>query len=232
MKTPLLLILSLALGAFAAPALTQTSMPARRTVHRDGDWYVVRSVQRGTGQAICTGFHMGHAGLQLSKDSLIIRTPGDLQSIGLRYGDEPAPAARPPSAAEKQIGAVMIAGPEFEKLRRSQTLGLDIQTSQEHAKHMLKLNGIEGVLKNIEAGCPTPKAVERADRRAQQVRERVQRERCEPANVRKMRERGVPELRIRAMCPNAPPPPEPPASAPAASAPSASAPTRPASARK
>src|SRR5512133_2824837 len=138
MKTAWLLPVSIVLAALAAPVFPQpapTEPPPRRTVHRDGDWYVVRSIQRGTGQAICTGFYMGHAGVQLSKDSLIIRTPGELQSIGLRYGDEPAPAARPPSASEKQIGAVMIAGPDFDKLRRAKTLGLDVRTSQQHAQH-------------------------------------------------------------------------------------------------
>lgn len=203
MKTALVVSLALALATFAAPGMTQPGVQTNRTVYRAGNWFVVRSTHNTTGNVGCTGFYMGQPGVQLSKESLILRVPGEIKSIGLRYGDQPARAARPPAASEKQIGAVVLGGADFEQLRGSKTLGLDVTTAQGRGSHTLQLEGLDAALKNIGEGCPLTPAAKRAERVAQKAREKAQAERCSPKGIARMKEMGMHELRIRSTCPNA-----------------------------
>jgi hypothetical protein len=204
MKTAFLVSLALVLSTAAAPAMTQQS---NRTVLRAGNWYVVRSTQPVTGTVACTGFYMGQSGVELSKDSLIVRVPGDINSVGLRFGEEPARSLRPAEKTERQIGGVMLAGADFKQLRRSKTLSLDVTTAQGRTSHTLQVEGLDAALKNIEDGCPLTPASLRAERAVRQARAKAEAAKCTPAGIARMREKGYPEVRIVATCPKAAPPP-------------------------
>ncbi len=206
MKTVSLLSLFAVLWTLAAPGMTQEARSGR-AVFRSGDWYVVHSTQKATGAVACTGYQIGHPGAQLGKDSLSVKIAGEPKSIVLRFGDEPARAPRPAQKAEAQAGAVMLAGADFEQLRRSKTMELDVATAQGRVRETLNLGGLDATLKNIDAGCPLPAALVRAERKAQLAREKAAKARCEPAGVARMREKGVPEWRIAATCPKAAPAP-------------------------
>jgi hypothetical protein len=203
MKDAFLITIALALAGIAAPGVAQPGTQTNTTVFRAGNWYVVRSTHNTTGAVGCTGFYMGHPGVQLSKESLIVRVPGEIKSIGMRFGDEPARAARTPQAAEKQIGAVVLAGADFDQLRKGKTLALDVTTAQGRGNHTFQLAGLDGALKNINDGCPLTQAAKRAERAAQKTREKVQAERCSPKGIARMQEMGIHELRIRSACPKA-----------------------------
>lgn len=203
MKAAYLVSIALALASVAVPGMTQPGAQTNRTVYRAGNWFVVRSTHDTTGAVACTGFYMGLGAVQLSKENLILRVPGEIKSIGLRFGEQPPRAPRPPEASEKQIGAVMLAGPDFEALRRSKTLGIEVATAQGGGRHTLQLEGLDAALKNINDGCPLTPAAKQAERAAKQARERAIAARCAPAGVERMRARGVPEWRIKADCPKA-----------------------------
>lgn len=203
MKNALVISIALALAAIAAPAVSQPGVQTNRATTRAGNWYVVRSTHKTTGDVACTGFYMGRPGVQLSKDSLIVKVPGELKSIGLRFGGEPARPARAPGKSEQQIGAVVLSGADFEQLRRSKTLGLEVVTSTTTASHTLELEGLGDALKNITAGCPLPPATKRAELAAQKAREKAQAQRCSPQGIARMQERGMHELRIKSLCPKA-----------------------------
>lgn len=203
MKRALLLCVGLVLGAFAIPSLSQPGVQTNRAAFRAGNWYVVHSTHKTTGDVACTGFYMGRPGVQLSKDSLIIKVPGELKSIGLRFGDQPARPARAPEKSEQQIGAVVLGGADFEQLQSSKTLGLEVVTSTTRASHTLELEGLRAALKNINAGCPLTPATKRAELAAQKTREKALAERCSPQAIARMQERGMHELRIKSLCPKA-----------------------------
>lgn len=203
MKSAFLITIALALASFAAPGLTQPGVQTNRTVYRAGNWFVVRATHNATGAVSCTGFYMGQGGVQLSKENLIFRVPGEIKSVGLRFDEQPPRASRPPGASEKQIGAVMLAGPDFEELRRGKTLGIDVTTAQGRGSHTLQLEGLDAALKNINDGCPLTPAARRAEVAAKKARDRAMALRCAPAGIERQRASGVPDWRIQADCPKA-----------------------------
>lgn len=203
MKTAFVISIALALAGAALPAASQPGVQTNRAAFRAGNWFVVHSAHKTTGEVACTGFYMGRPGVQLSKDSLIVKVPGELKSIGLRFGDQSARPARAPEKSEQQIGAVVLSGADFEQLRNSKTLGLEVVTSTTSASHTLELEGLRAALKNINEGCPLPPATKRAELAAQKAREKAQAERCSPQGIARMQERGLHELRIKSMCPKA-----------------------------
>jgi hypothetical protein len=200
MKSAFFLPIALTLFA-AAPGLAQ---PTNQTVFRADNWFVVRST-KPDGAVACTGFYIGQDGVQLNKYSLTVKIPGEVKSVSLRFGDQPVRAPRTLDPNEQQMGAVMLAGPDFEQLRRSKTLGLDVATAQGRESHALKLEGLDATLRNIDAGCPLTAAAARAQRAKQQARAKALAARCAPDAIAKQRANGVPEWRIADKCPKAAP---------------------------
>jgi hypothetical protein len=203
MKTAFLISIALAMAGIAAPGVAKPGTQANRTVHRAGNWFVVRSTNDTTGTVGCTGFHMGDSGVQLSKETLILKIPGELKTIALRFDGQPPRASRPPEASEKQVGAVVLAGADFEQLRRGKTLGLDVVTAQGPSSHTLQLEGLDAALKNINDGCPLTPAAKRAELAEKKARAKAEAERCSPKGIARMREKGLPDLRIKSACPQA-----------------------------
>jgi hypothetical protein len=203
MKTAIFVPLAIALATLTSPAEAQQSTQTRNIVLRAGNWYVVRSNQTASGAVACSGFYMGQDGVELRKDKLVVKLPGEPKSIGLRFGDEPPRAPRAPDANERQTGAVVLAGADFEQLRRSKSVSLDVATAQGRANPTLKLEGLNAAVKSIDAGCPVPAASVRAERALQKKREKALAERCSPAGIARMREQGLNDLRIMSACPKA-----------------------------
>ncbi len=203
MKTAILVPFAIALATLTSLAESQQSTPTRNVVLRAGNWYVVRSSQTAPGAPACAGFYMGQDGVELGKDKLVVKLPGEPKSIGLRFGDEPPRAPRAPEANERQARAVVLAGPEFEQLRRNKSVALDVTTAQGRANPTFQLEGLNAAVKSIDAGCPVPAATVRAQRAVQKAREKAQAQRCSPAGIARMREQGLNDLRIMSACPKA-----------------------------
>ena len=128
---------------------------ANDLVYRGGSWFVVRSVRDGGKTVTCTGMYRINRNVQVNKDGLVFRTPVHINTISLGYDDQAMGAARAPTAAEREAGAVTIAGSDFAQLTKRGRLKIDVVTNDgAKTRHDLDLQGLAGAVKNIEAGCP------------------------------------------------------------------------------
>lgn len=144
-------------GFAGLPVRAQPASPAQahEPVYRSGPWFVVRSVRDGGGVVACTGFYRANARVQLSKDTLAIKVPVEVRSVAFGFDGAPLPAARPLSAAERQVGAIALMGDDFARLARSRQLTIEVATAAGLQRHVLQLHGLAGALANIHAGCPS-----------------------------------------------------------------------------
>jgi hypothetical protein len=152
--------MKLIFGFFAILAsLAAVAQPAERPnqpVYRSGPWFVVRSVRDAGSVVACTGFYRANRRVQLSKDTLIIKTPEEVASIAVGFDDEAMGASRPLSTGEKELKAIAFTGDDFAKLARSHKLRIAVETPQGTMRHELDLTGVAGALDNIAQGCPVP----------------------------------------------------------------------------
>jgi hypothetical protein len=167
--------LLLVLGAWAAQAQPRPAASApppppppppqlnsSDLVFRQGNWYVVRSVRGRGNQVVCTGFHQEEGDVQLSKDWLILKSPGTPQKIVVRVDDERAPSARPPGAYEKQLGAVVLGSDAVRKMQAARKVTFDVAWRDERTNKegkqaaSVRLPGLAEAMANIQAGCPEP----------------------------------------------------------------------------
>jgi hypothetical protein len=155
MRSRSLRCIAMAAGlASAVPAgLAQPQFRSNEPVFQSGNWFVVRSSKPGSDQAACTGFYKSKTSVQLGPDSLLFQVPGQIESIALQYGKAVLPA-RAPRTIEKEVGAVVVSGAEFELARRSKVLDLKVATSTGNPWWSISLKGMSEAVDNIKAGCP------------------------------------------------------------------------------
>jgi hypothetical protein len=75
-----------------------------------GNWTVLRSVDTMTDKISCTGIYKSNYGVQLTPDTLFVKVVGGVESVTLRFGDEPARRMRMPSKIEKKSGRSPLTG--------------------------------------------------------------------------------------------------------------------------
>ena len=185
--------IGLALLGAMPQAAAQPKLQTNEPVFRSGNWFVVRSTKEGRDTVACTGFYKAHRGIQLSEDSLIVRVPDDVQDITIGYGDKMRPA-RPPEDIEKELRAVVFRGADFDRLRRTRIIKLEISTARGQIRHELNVQGINAALLNIASGCPVP-----AERLGGQPAGGADAA-CTPALMARMRANGIAEAQIAASC--------------------------------
>jgi hypothetical protein len=176
-------------------------------VFRSGPWFVVRTLRDFGNVVACTGFYRMHGGVQLSSDNMIIRTGAELRSISVGFDDKPLLPPREPTAIEKEMHAIVFAGADFEQLKRSSKLTLGLASDKAQGNHPIDLRGMHEALANIEQGCPEPAVPLRAQVQESAGRGTGMRERggqggatCGPRLIARMRDNGVSEQQIRAIC--------------------------------
>jgi hypothetical protein len=183
----------LALWAALPLAVAQPRLQTNEPVFRSGNWFVVRSTKENSATVACTGFYKDRRGIQLSEDTLIVRVPDDIQSVAVGYGDKMRPA-RPPEDIEKEMRAIVFRGADFDRLRRTKIIKLEISTARGQIQHELNVQGINAALLNIASGCPVP-----ADRVLAQPGGTAEAA-CTPALMARMRANGVTEAQIAGIC--------------------------------
>ena len=151
---------SVASGASAAPP-----PPPNQPVFRSGPWVVVRSTRDGGSVVACTGFYRANRHVQLSKDTLIIKTIEEVNSVAFGFDDHVPGAQRALSTGEKELKAIAFTGDDFRKLAGSYKVRIDAATAQGTIRHELELTGLAGALENIEKGCPVPAAPQTNERK-------------------------------------------------------------------
>jgi hypothetical protein len=189
------LAIGLALLGGMPPAAAQPKLQTNEPVFKSGNWFVVRSTKEGRDTVACTGFYKAHRGIQLSEDSLIVRIPDDMQEITIGYGDKMRPP-RPPEDIEKDLRAVVFRGADFDRLRRTRTVKLEIATAKGTVRHEMNVQGINAALLNIASGCPVPAERVMAQPQPGGAADAV----CPPALMARMRANGVNEAQIAASC--------------------------------
>lgn len=136
-----------------APALAdlRSATPAFRT----GKWVVLRDKDPMTDAVSCTGILAGEYAHQLSERALYLGIRGGLESVTLRFDDEPAKQMRLPTSTEKKSGNIILEGPEFDQAINSQRLRVQALTLVSGLKTLdLNLQGIAQAAKSIQEGCP------------------------------------------------------------------------------
>lgn len=145
--------LSACLGAALPAAVAQPKLSSNEVVFTSGNWQVVRTTRARSDTVRCNGFYKSERTVQLTADSLIIKAT-DVQQVVVRFDDELSLPARPPTEPEKSIGAVVLTGPDFDKLLTHKKLAVEISAPQGRTGVLLRLQGMPEALANIKAGCP------------------------------------------------------------------------------
>lgn len=145
----------LVLAGACGPGWAQPPLSTNEVVFKSGPWYVVRSVRPRSDTIGCTGFYKSERDVQLGTDQLILKVAGEPRQIVVRFNDEPSLPARAPTKAEKQLGAIVVDGEQFEKLQGSRRLNVEYTVKQKRSKVALRLQGLPEALTSIRNGCPT-----------------------------------------------------------------------------
>jgi hypothetical protein len=175
----------LILAGASCPGWAQPRLDTNDVVFKSSNWYVVRSVRARGATIGCTGFYKSERDVQLSVEQLIVKVPGELREVVVRFNDEVSAPLRPPTKLERQLGAVVIAGEQFEKLQASRRLALEIATTQKRRSIALRLQGLPESLANIRDGCPLPAKAAGA---------------CTEPLIARMRANGVSAAQVESIC--------------------------------
>jgi hypothetical protein len=136
------------------PSAAQGLKDAKPTL-KAGNWTVLRSIDTMTDKISCTGIYKANYGIQLSRDKLFIKFAGGIQSVTLRFGEDPPQSLRLPQDMEKKLNSVIIEGNEFRQATETARLRIQVLTLiRGVATEDLDTTGIQTAAEHIQAGCP------------------------------------------------------------------------------
>ncbi|RJF99050.1 hypothetical protein D3871_11400 [Noviherbaspirillum saxi] len=139
-------------------SVAHASLKDAMKVFKSGNWTVLRHTDPMKDTVNCTGIHKENYGIQLTEDSLYVSIRGGIQSVTLRFDDNPARSMRLADDIEKKINSVIISGTDFTELVSSNRLRVQVSTLVRGiANEDLDLTGIQSTLENIKAKCPAQK---------------------------------------------------------------------------
>ena len=131
-----------------------------KEVFKSGNWTVLRDQDPMSDKVVCTGIYQGDFKFQLTEHDFYVRILGGVQSVRLRFDDEPAQALRLASEMEKKINAVDIKGADFERVLTAKRLRMQVGTLIRGLNEIdLDLIGLREAHENISGGCPDTGAV-------------------------------------------------------------------------
>jgi hypothetical protein len=161
-------------------------------VFKSGNWSVLRSTDAMTDKASCTGIYKDQVGIQLANDSLFISMQGGIQSVTLRFDDQPPERLRLGTEMEKELRSVRITGDEFRKLLGSSRLRVQVLTLLRGIEDRdLDLIGISEALANIRQGCPGAPQGSAASEKPSLCSDKIQ---------KRLREKGMSPTDIQYVC--------------------------------
>lgn len=137
-------------------AAAQSSLLDAPTTFTSGDWSVRRQVDAMTDAVRCTGIYKGEPMVQVSSQGFYIRIRGGIQSVTLRFDNDPPQQMRLPTRMEKQVSAIILEGAEYEKALASKRLRYEsLLLIRGMASGDVSLEGLQEAVEHIKAGCPT-----------------------------------------------------------------------------
>jgi hypothetical protein len=162
-----------------------------------GNWIVLRDKDTMTDKMECTGVYRNNYGIQLTEKSLYISISGGLESITLRFGDEPVQPLRLPKEIEKRARVVVLTGTDFEQLQNVARLRYQVSTLVSGVKTGdLDLTGLAPALQSIKAGCPVQASTADSPRSDEVLTGSL----CNVTLVSRMRQQGLKDNQITAIC--------------------------------
>lgn len=140
---------------FISPADAQSLKDATVTFSK-GNWKVLRSVDLMTDRTSCTGIYDNDYGVQLTPDTLYVSVSGGIESVLLRFDDQPPARMRLATDMEKKIRSVIISGGFFSQLSTANRLRYQTSTMVSGIKTgEIDLTDFSAALSNIQQGCPS-----------------------------------------------------------------------------
>lgn len=191
------LIAAVVVTAITAVTANAQSLKDAAVVMRAGDWKVLRSADLMTDKANCTGIYKENYGVQLAPDTLFISVSGGLQSVTLRFDDNPPSRLRLATDMEKKVRSIILSGSEFSQLRAAKRLRYQSGTLVSGVESgEIDLTDFAPALDNILQGCPSvgpppvPAPPTSSDKSAE----------CAPSLIKKMKAQGLKPEQIVAIC--------------------------------
>lgn len=181
---------------FVAQAGIAQSLKDAQPTLKTGNWTVLRSLDTMTDKVSCTAIYKANYGVQLARDKLIVRISGGIQSVTLRFGENPPQSMRLPQKMEKDVNAVIIEGAEFSQALETNRLRVQVLTLVRGvATEDLDTTGIQSATEHIQAGCPVANASD-ATAKPPTPTDGV----CSEQLVVRLRAAGVTEQQINTAC--------------------------------
>ena len=191
MKKQLLLavVLTTVIGSANAQSLRDATVAMTK-----GDWKVLRSQDPMTDKSSCTAIYKENYQIQLSPENLFIGISGGIQSVTLRFDDNPPSRLRLATDMEKKLRSIIITGSDFSRLRTSQrlryqssTLVSGMQTGE------IDLSDFGPVIANIEQGCPAGQSTSTQPAKQSSAS-------CSTELIKRMKGQGLSPEQILAIC--------------------------------
>jgi hypothetical protein len=140
----------------ALPATAQPQLGTNEVVFKSSEWSVVRTTRSRSHTVNCTAFYRAERDIQLTADQLIVKVPPGLQQVVVRHGDELSLPPRPPTAAEKQLSAVVFSGDALRQALAARKLAVEVTTQQGRKAVLLRMKGASDAVANMRSGCAAP----------------------------------------------------------------------------
>ena len=120
-----------------------------------GNWAVLQDKDLMTDKIDCTGIWKGNFQVQLSEVGFYFGVPGGIQSVTLRFDDEPAESLRLATKIEKDIRSVILEGSDLKRVLEAKRLRYQVSTLVRGLQQgEMDLTGIKEAYEHIKAGCP------------------------------------------------------------------------------
>ena len=189
------------LGLIAfVPSAAVAALNDAKPVFHSGNWKVLRSTDVMKDTISCTGIYKENYGIQLGEDGLYVTVRGGLQSIDLRFGDAPAKPMRLAEKMEKDVGAVIIDGTNFDELTQTNRLRLQVLTLVSGViTEDLDISGIQEAVENIKSGCPVPEVAPKSQSAPAQSAPAPE-SLCSDQLISRMKANGIKALQIKKIC--------------------------------
>ena len=185
---------SLALLLVIAPAGAQ-SLKDATVAFSKGNWKVLRSVDPMTDKTSCTGIYNGDYGIQLTPETLFLSVTGGIESVFLRYDEQPPQRMRLATDMEKKIRSMIISGNNFNQLSTTSRLRYQATTLVSGIKTgELDLTDFNAALASIQQGCPAGAQAAESKPAANAAQG------CSVELINKMKQQGLAPDKILAIC--------------------------------
>lgn len=160
-----------------------------------GNWTTLASIDAMTDKVRCTGVYKSDYSVQVGADALYIRVRGGVDTVTLRFGDQPPKALRLASRMEKDLGSVIIENSDFQTAQETNRLRVQVLTILKNVVTLdLDTTGLQETAAHIRAGCPLGAKPNAAKAPAS---EKVA---CTPQLIERLRSVGVTDEQIAGAC--------------------------------